>query len=241
MAMSLDTVLAPIAVLMSTTTIELYAVVWTVLMHPGSTHASNLIGLHVNTERVLLRSAWKRQQGGRPSDLKTPYAGDLNISSLQGLGRWRVTESSWHSGRTSVGVVGFMSQGRRLLMWHQNEVHMYESVIVELHEMAKWKRTTMDGTRSFTIYHRFFGTPGAVHPPDVATLYLEIDPLGVVYRISFFYTHPTFRRAREVEEAAHILAPAPFGLETSLSHMFMRIAEVSCGRPARKLSICLRN
>ena len=46
MAKSLDAVLAPIAVLMSTTTIELHAVVWAFLMHPGSTHTSNLIGLH---------------------------------------------------------------------------------------------------------------------------------------------------------------------------------------------------
>ena len=54
---------------------------------------------------------------------------------------------------------------------------MYELVIVELHEMAKWKRTTMDGTRSFTIFYPFFVAAGALHPPDVAKWSLEKDLL----------------------------------------------------------------
>ena len=45
---------------------------------------------------------------------------------------------------------GFTSEGTRLLMWPYNEEHMNEPFVVELCKRARWKRTTMDGTRSCT-------------------------------------------------------------------------------------------
>ena len=110
-----------------------------------------------------------------------------------------------------------MSSGKRLIMCLHNEGSLNESIVVELHERAKWKRTTVDGTRSFTIPYPFFGAAGVLHPQDVAKLHLEDDPLGVLSRLNFVHTMPTFKRAREVEAAASVVAPGTFGLETSLS------------------------
>ena len=75
-----------------------------------------------------------------------------------------------------------------------------------------------------------------MNPPNVEKWYLEDDLLGVFSRINFFATYPTFKRAREVEEAAHLLALAPFGLETSLSEHLVQVAEVYRGKPARNVS-----
>ena len=67
-------------------------------------------------------------------------------------------------------------------MWLQNEGRLNE-IVVELHERAKWKQTTNDGTRSFTIPFPSFGATGALHLQDVAKHYLEDDPLGVLSRL----------------------------------------------------------
>ena len=219
---SLGAFLALSAVLMPTTTIEVRPVLRAFLMHPESTHSAKFSGLHcdvfdVTEDAVNTRSgacagaAWKRQHGGLASDSKNPLAGDVNMTGGSGMleGEEKLTATRQNLGR----CYGFMSEGRRLLMWHQNDGHMDESIVVELYKRSKWKRTTMDGTRSFTIYYPVFGVDGAM--------------LGVFLWIHSFDTHPTFMRAREVEVAAHLLAPAPFGLETSLSEHFMQVAEVS--------------
>ena len=93
---------------------------------------------------------------------------------------------------------------------------MYESIVVEVHERAKWKRTTLDGTRSFTIYYPFFVVAGALHPLDVAKWHLEKDLLGVFFRIKFLRHTSDFQAAREVEEAAHLLPPARPGQSRAL-------------------------
>ena len=54
-------------------------------------------------------------------------------------------------------------------------------------------------------------------------------------------THIRLSILREVEEAAHLLAPAPFGLETSLSENVMQVAEVYSGGPARNVVELLAN
>ena len=70
-------------------------------------------------------------------------------------------------------------------MWPYNEEHMNEPFVVELCKRARWKRTTMDGTRSCTIYYPFFVAAGALHPLDVAKWHWEDDMWGVFHRIKF--------------------------------------------------------
>ena len=106
-----------------------------------------------------------------------------------------------------------MSEGKRLLIWLQNEEHMNESIAVELYERSKWKRTTMDGTRSFTIYH-----------PSLVLLarYWESSSGSISA------THIRPAGGRERWSRLHtLLALPPFGLEKSLSEVFMQVAEVS--------------
>ena len=68
------------------------------------------------------------------------------------------------------------------------------------------------------------GGSQALHPQDVAKLYLEVDPLGVLSRLNFVCTKATFKRARKIKAAARVE-------ETSVSDVFMRVheaASVSC-------------
>ena len=210
MAMSRGTILAPTAVLMPNTTIHVYTILCTFWMHPGSTHASNLIGLFrdvfdlfenaVSTERALSKSASKWQHGGRASDSKSPFAGDVNMTARS----WSLEGAGTHG---TPRPCDFMSQGRRLSMWLQNEVRLDESIVKELHE----------------------------GPSGSAQQWMA----GGLLSDQFLRHTSEFQEGARGGEAAHLLAPAPFGLETSLSHMSIRIAEVSCGRPARNVSICL--
>ena len=55
--------------------------------------------------------------------------------------------------------------------------------------------------RSFEIAYPYFAACGALHVPDVASLFLEGDPLGLRGRMSFFYSRPAFKKAAEVRAA----------------------------------------
>ena len=81
-------------------------------------------------------------------------------------------------------------------MWFQNEGSLNELIVVELHERAKWKRTTIDD-KDLIIPCLSFGASGAL-PQNNAKFYLECDRLGVLSRLN--HTKPTFKR-REVKAA----------------------------------------
>ena len=55
--------------------------------------------------------------------------------------------------------------------------------------------------RSFEIAYPYFAACGALRVPDVASLFLEGDPLGLRGRVSFFYSRPAFNKAAEVRQA----------------------------------------
>ena len=66
---------------------------------------------------------------------------------------------------------------------------------------AKWRRVTLDGTRSFTLMYPYFGVVGSVHLPDIAFLWPQEDALGIRGRARFMYTRPSFKRALELRAA----------------------------------------
>ena len=84
----------------------------------------------------------------------------------------------------------------------------------------KWKRTTVNADKTFTIMFPYFTAAGALHIEDVLHLYVLNDPLGIRGRLGLFVSRPTFRRAREVEEAASSLSDRRYGLEDKLRKKF---------------------
>lgn len=98
-------------------------------------------------------------------------------------------------------AVGFIPEGKRFFRWLQAEGTINEAIATELYERAKWKRNTIHEDRSFAITYPFFAAAGAVHVPDVASLFIEGDPLGIKGRVSFFYTRPAFEHAAAIREA----------------------------------------
>ena len=68
-----------------------------------------------------------------------------------------------------------------------------------------WKRSTVNSDRSFTVDHPYFLAAGALHVEDVLDLFVGNDPLGIRGRLGLFYARATFKKAREVREAAESL------------------------------------
>lgn len=60
----------------------------------------------------------------------------------------------------------------------------------------------MNAERTFVVSFPFFLASGALHIEDVLELFVSGDPLGIRGRLGLFYARATFKRAREVEEAA---------------------------------------
>ena len=128
-----------------------------------------------------------------------PLPGDLSMTlsagSLEGEGRIMAQPQNL------CRAVGFIPEGKRFFRWLQAEGTINEAIATELYERAKWKRNTIHEDRSFAITSPFFAAAGAVHVPDVASLFIEGDPLGIKGRVSFFYTRPAFEHAAAIREA----------------------------------------
>ena len=207
--------LSPTAVLRPMPSITVYAVLWFFFVHPGATSTSNLLRLYgdaldtiehrARTDRQRRREEWKVQHGakGGGKGAPNPYVGDLSMTvsagSLEGEGRMMAQPQNL--GRS----VGFMSEGKRFFTWLQSEGSINESIATELYERAKWKRTTIHEDRSFEMSYPFFAACGALHVPDVASLFLDGDPLGIRGRVSFFYSRPAFNLARELRAANQVI------------------------------------
>lgn len=97
--------------------------------------------------------------------------------------------------------VGFIPEGKRFLRWLQAEGSINEAIATELYERAKWKRNTIHEDRSFEIRYPFFAAAGALHVPDVASIFTDGDPLGIKGRLSFMYTRPAFDHAADIRAA----------------------------------------
>ena len=82
--------------------------------------------------------------------------------------------------------VGFHVEGKLWLAWLTLMSGLHQSLVTILYERARWKRSTVDGKKSFSIYWPYFAVLGAVHVNDVAKLLLGEDPLGIRSRAYFF-------------------------------------------------------
>ncbi|CAE7289004.1 unnamed protein product [Symbiodinium microadriaticum] len=232
MELALAAALSPTAVLLPLPTLKIYPVVWWFLFHPGATNTSvvvrlysdvlDLIEMDVNTRRRDMAKSWQEQNPGR--DTRNPYTGDVSMTggsgSLEGEGKLMALPQNL--GRS----VSFMTEGKRLLKWLQNEGAVNQSIVVELWERMKWKRSTVHADRTFTVMCPFFLAAGALHVEDPLDLYVLNDPLGVRGRLGLLYARPTFKRAAEVEEAAASITLARFGLEASITGVFKAVASV---------------
>ena len=207
--LSLTGFLAPTAVLYPINSIQIFPLTWPFLLHPGSTQTSGLLRLYqdvldemelsINAWRAEAAAAWKRDNPAPAPGAKNPFDGSINLSlgagSLEGEGKMAAREVNM--GR----ACAFLTEGKRWFSWLQSEGTLNETIVVELYERAKWRRVTLDGTRSFTLMYPYFGVVGAVHLPDIAFLWAQEDALGIRGRARFVYMRPSFKRALELREA----------------------------------------
>ena len=159
--LSLAGFLAPTACLYPVQSIAIYALTWVFLLHPGSTQTSGLLRLCQDCLDEIERA--------------------VNLDRAEAATEWRASrpnpgpnEKNPYEGRVTFSLSA--------------EGTLNETIVTELFERAKWRRVTLDGTRSFTIMFPFFALSGAVHLPDVAFMFAGDDPLGIRGRARFMYT-----------------------------------------------------
>ena len=81
----------------------------------------------------------------------------------------------------NMGVAcGCLTEGSNFLERLKHELGDKKSICTELHKRFKWKRQTIDSTRSFEMHHPHTGVSGNVHVEEVAEF-----PLGVRSRMLF--------------------------------------------------------
>ena len=195
--------LAPTACLYPIGTIPIYSLTWPFLLHPGSTQTSGLLRLYqdvldeverkVTEWRREASATWKRDNPAPPAGVRCPFDGAINLTlgsgSLEGEGK--VASQTQNLGR----ACGFLTEGKRFFSWLAAEGTLNETIVTELYERAKWRRVTLDGTRSFTIMFPFFGVCGSIHVEDIAFLWAQEGCVGLRGRVRFMYCRPSFKRA----------------------------------------------
>ena len=221
--LELAAALAPTAVLFPLPTLQIHAVLWWFLFHPGAFNTSAAVRLYsevlqlieqdINESRGERRRAWAEQHtaeadraradGERrrpPGAPVNPFGGDVSIcggsGSLEGEGKIMALE------RNLSRSVHFLTEGKRLLQWLSLEGGSNQTIVLELFERLLWRRNTINGERSYVVPHPYFLAAGALHLEDVLELFVGADPLGIRGRLGLFYARATFKRAHEVRDAA---------------------------------------
>ncbi|CAE7501059.1 unnamed protein product, partial [Symbiodinium sp. CCMP2456] len=125
--------------------------------------------LEMTLAGFLESAEWKRAHADAAASAKNPYEGVVNMTmgsgSLEGEGKQAALRRNL--GRSCA----FAAEGSRFFAWLHQEGALNSSIVVELYERAKWKRTTLDGTRSFEIPYPFLAMSGAVHLEDIAFIF----------------------------------------------------------------------
>ena len=106
-------------------------------------------------EQPIQRANWKHSAG-----------------SLEGEGR--VMARPQNRGRSCE----FQAEDNRTCSWVKQEEHVNEATVTEFHKRYKWKRTAINGDKSFEMSFPLLGCIGAVNLPDFTNLYVESDPLA---------------------------------------------------------------
>ena len=202
--------LAPTAVLFPLPTLPIHPVLWWFLFHPGAYNTSAIIKLYsevlqlveedVNAARAERHRVWAEQPERHGTN---PYSG--HVSLLGGSGSLEGEGKQMALARNLGRSISFLTEGKRLLRWLQNEGSVNETIVLELFERMLWKRSTVNADKSFIVNHPYFLAAGALHVEDVIDLFVGNDPLGVRGRLGLFYARATFKRASDVRAAARSL------------------------------------
>ena len=132
MELSLATFLAPIAVLMPTRTIKIFLALWSFLLHPGSTHTSN-------SSRCIVTCSTSLRAWSRVSTAPIVHNGSVRPGDISMTARFWFSQKLMALPQDIGRSCSFMIEGKKFLMWLQNEGNVNESIVVELHERSKWE------------------------------------------------------------------------------------------------------
>ena len=248
--LALTAFLSPTAVLLPEPEIAIFAVIWFMFVHPGSTNTSGIISfygdfldeieLKANDDRL---AAWKARgheelpsAAGAPAPLQHGVARVDNrrrgsaggarpeplefvqgTGSVEGLGIMASATQNLGMG------VGFQVEGSLFLRWLLSESLVNQSIVTTLFERFRWKRTTVDGKKSFSIYYPFIVVAGALHLNDIWDLFTGDDDLGLRSRLTFFFSRPSFKRRHELHAASTHLQAANPEWKKNLFNAFYKI------------------
>ena len=169
--------LTPTAVLHPIKSINVFSLARFFFLHLGVRNTSNLLGLHqtlfdvvgsrARSDREHRARRWETEHGAgrvlrnqRQPARSNPHTGPIDMmhsaGSLECEGRVmaRPQNRGWSS--------ECQAEGKRTFSWVQQEGHVNEATVTDLHERYKWKRTTINGDKSLEISFPFFGC-GAVY------------------------------------------------------------------------------
>eukprot|EP00975_Prorocentrum_lima_P030295 6351579-Prorocentrum_lima.AAC.1 len=77
-----------------------------------------------------------------------------------------IRDRSWRE-LCSVGVC--LVAGQPMVAWcAEPRSPSNEAIVTTLFERARWKRTTVDGRKSFSVYWAYLSACGAVHVEDIS-------------------------------------------------------------------------
>ena len=138
--LSLSGFLAPTACLYPLNSIQIFALTWPFLLHPGSTQTSGLLRLYqdvldeieiaINVWRAEAAAGWARDNPAPGGGVQNPFAGSISLSlgsgSLEGEGK--VACQRQNLGRTCA----FLTEGKRWFNWLQAEGTLNETIVTEL-------------------------------------------------------------------------------------------------------------
>ena len=210
--------------------VKVRSVVWSCLLHPGSTNSSGVVGCVADAIGKICKRDWverkaaaSRAQGGAAVE---PHYRDILAGggSLAGTGVQMSKEANRGAALLAEPELDCV------LQWFTNETSVDASAPAKLWDGRVWARPVLDKMRAFLIPSPWFSIFSAGHVPELCKATLT-DKLGLRQRLTVDFPEPRWLTIAEIRTACEKLPVPGHGPDDYLAALLYPALKnsVACG------------
>ena len=217
--------------------ISLPSSMWILLLHPGATNSSGVIGVVTKGINKLLeklhrhesdaaRSAWDAlPEGERPEKYERPPRRQV----LAGGGSLAANGIQASQGQNRDAILSAECEIEGVLSWFSNEMGVDKGAPGKLWDGEVWHRPAMDKSRAFSVLSPWFGIIAGGHVPEMFKA-TQADSFGLRERLTVSFAEPQWKTMRELRAACAKLPVESQRPQDFVASLFFPVAAWSVGR-----------
>lgn len=187
--------------------IEVPSSLWIILLHPGATNTSGVIGLvtKVMTQLSTRLQAYEKARydeayNAVPEEERPDYDPPPRRQVLAGGASMAANGQLMSCKQNRGAALAAECEVEGVFTWFQNEMGVDKAVPGKLWDGNAWHRPVMDKSRAFSVEAPWFGFIAGAHIPEIFKATLS-DAFGLRERLTVSFAEPQWLTIREIREA----------------------------------------